>query len=62
MSNEVNSRVLPFYKIPSKNTPIERRRRAEWMRALRREDWKTWTDAQISKQKVCGCHFISGKL
>ena len=48
--------------MPSKNTPIERRRRADWMRALRREDWKTWTDAQISKQKVCGSHFISGKL
>ena len=59
---EGKNRSLSFYNIPSRKTPIEQRRRKEWIRALRRDDWKSWTEEQISKQKVCSEHFISGKL
>ena len=57
---EGRNKHLPFYSIPSKRTAIGRRRRKEWMQALRRDDWRTWSEEKISKQKVCGEHFISG--
>lgn len=44
---EGKTRNIPFYKIPSKPTPIKQRRRREWIRALRREDWKSWSYEQI---------------
>ena len=53
---------MPFYKMPKGSTPIEERRRQDWIRALRREDWKTWSQAQISNAFVCGEHFILGLL
>ena len=51
---------VPFYKMPKGSTPIEKRRRKDWIRALRREDWKTWSEEQISNAFVCGEHFILG--
>ena len=51
---------VPFHKMPKGSTPIEKRRRKDWIRALRREDWKTWSEEQISNAFVCGEHFILG--
>ena len=51
---------LPFYRIPSNKTPIGARRRREWLKAINKSDWDTWTPERISKECVCGSHFISG--
>ena len=42
------NKSLPFYKIPSGKSPIARRQRSEWIRALILEDCKTWSDDKIS--------------
>ena len=57
---EGEKKNLTFYRIPKGRTPIERRRRKDWVRAIRRADRKTWTQEQISKAYICAEHFISG--
>ena len=52
---------LKFYRIPRGKTPFERKRRQAWIRAINRKDWDTWSEERISKQRVCGAHFLSGK-
>eukprot|EP00112_Aurelia_sp_Birch-Aquarium-sp1_P012053 Seg253.27 transcript_id=Seg253.27/GoldUCD/mRNA.D3Y31 product="THAP domain-containing protein 4" protein_id=Seg253.27/GoldUCD/D3Y31 len=52
---------VPFYKMPKGSTPFERRRREDWIRAIRCDDWKTWSPDKISKAFICGEHFIAGK-
>ena len=39
---------LSYYKMPIGKSLIEQRRREEWIKALRRDDWKTWSYDQIS--------------
>jgi len=51
---------LPFYNIPKGKSPIERRRREAWIKAICREDWKTWSEDKISKAKICAEHFVTG--
>ena len=51
---------LPFYRIPSNKTAIGARRRREWLKAINRSDWDTWTPERISKERVYGSHFLSG--
>ena len=58
---EKEKKTLPFYNIPKGKTPIEKKRRDEWIRAIRREDWKAWSHGKILKACICGEHFISGK-
>ena len=48
---------LHFYSIPKGKTPFEKRRRDDWIRAIRR---KNWPDEQISKARICSEHFVSG--
>ena len=55
-------KYMPFYRIPNRKTPIEQRRRLAWIKAVDRDDWKTWTEHQISRAKVCGAHFLSGMI
>ncbi|XP_056152613.1 uncharacterized protein LOC130127078 isoform X4 [Lampris incognitus] len=52
---------LHFYRVPKGKTPFEKRRRQAWIHAIRREDWKMWSEDQISNAKICGEHFISGE-
>ncbi|XP_065054555.1 peroxynitrite isomerase THAP4-like [Rhopilema esculentum] len=58
---EGEKKNLTFYRIPKGRTPIEKRRRQDWLRAIRRDDWRTWSDEKISKAFICAEHFISGK-
>ena len=51
---------LPFQRIPSNKTPTGARRRREWLKAINRRDWDTWTPERISKERVCGSHFLLG--
>lgn len=51
---------LSFYKIPARKTPFEARRRRDWIRAINRKDWDSWTPEMISKERICGAHFVSG--
>ena len=39
---------------------VKLRLRSDWIKALRRDDWKNWTAERISNQSVCGEHFIIG--
>eukprot|EP00794_Sanderia_malayensis_P006493 gene6493-7237_t len=52
---------LPFYNILKGKTPIEKRRREAWIKAIRREDWKKWPEEHISKAKICAEHFVTGR-
>ena len=52
---------MPFYRLPKGKTPIEKRRRAAWIAAVDREDWKGWSEEQMSRSRVCGSHFVSGR-
>ena len=49
---------LVFYKIPSGRTPFEAKRRSDWIKAIKRKDWETWDDDKISKERICGAHFL----
>ena len=53
---------LSFYRIPRGKTPTELLRRKEWIRVIRRDDWKTWSQEKISKAFICSEHFISGMV
>lgn len=53
---------IPFYRIPRCRTPFESRRRQEWIKAINRADWTTCTDRQISNSRICGAHFVDGKV
>ena len=53
---------IPFYTVPKGKSPLERKRREDWIKAISREDWKFWSEDQISKARVCGAHFVSGKF
>ena len=57
---EKEKKDVPFYNIPKGKIQIEKGRRDEWIRAIRREDWKSWPHEKISKACICGEHFISG--
>ena len=48
---------LHFYCIPKGKTPFEKRKRDDWIRAIRR---KNWPDEQIAKARICSEHFVSG--
>ena len=52
---------LPFYSIPKGKTPFEKRRRIAWIKAVNRKDWEGWSEDKISKQKICGEHFLKSK-
>ncbi|XP_056153568.1 lethal(3)malignant brain tumor-like protein 2 [Lampris incognitus] len=56
-----DNKRLHFYRMPKRKSPVEKRRRQAWIRAIGREDWKTWSDEKISNAKICGAHFISGQ-
>ena len=57
---EKEKKNVPFYNIPKGKTPIEKRRRDDWIQAIEREDWKAWSHEKILKACICGEHFISG--
>ena len=40
---------LPFYKIPSNKAPIGARSRREWLKAISRSDWDTWTQKEYQQ-------------
>ena len=48
---------LHFHSIPKGITPFQKRRRDDWIRAIRR---KNWADEQISKALICSEHIVSG--
>ena len=54
---------LHFYRIPDGKTPLEEKRRRDWLSAIKRTDWKKpeWTTQRINKQRVCSYHFLSGQ-
>ena len=52
---------LPFYSIPKGKSPFERRRRELWIKVVDRVDWKDLDYDKISKSKICGAHFVSGR-
>ena len=52
---------LHYYVIPSGKTPIEQRRRRDWIKAIPRSDWENKTDQQISNMRICSAHFVSGE-
>lgn len=56
------NKTLTFYNIPSRKTPFEKKRREDWIQAIKRADWDRWSYDQISKAKICAAHFISGKI
>ena len=51
---------LPFYRIPLNKPFIGARRRREWLKAINRSDWDALTPGRISKERLCGSHFLSG--
>ena len=51
------NKELPFYRIPAGRTLIEQRRRAIWLKNIRR---KNWSESQITNAKICGAHFTKG--
>ena len=55
---------IPFYRVPKGKTPIEVRRRKDWLKVLfiNREEMSTWSEDRLSRAFVCGAHFIFGKL
>ena len=52
---------LTFYKMPKGSTPLERRRRDDWIKAIRRDDWKTWSADKTSNAFICAEHFVTDK-
>ena len=48
---------IPFYRIPKGKTPVEARRRRDWIKAINRDQW---SEEPISHARICGNHFVSG--
>ena len=54
---------LSLYPIPSGTTAFEKKRKEDWLRKIGCKDWddkNEWPHERISKQRVCGAHFLSG--
>ena len=51
---------FPFYNIPKGKSLIERRRSEAWIKAICRLEWKTWSEDNILKAKICAEHFLTG--
>ena len=52
-----------FYPIPSGTTVFEKKRGEDWLRKIDHKDWDNKNERpyeRISKQRVCGAHFLSG--
>ena len=62
-NRKANGTKLAFYPIPSGTTAFEKKRREDWLRKIDRKNWDDkyeWLYERISKQRVCGAHFLSG--
>ena len=61
-NRSTKERSLAFYSMPQKKSPFEKNRRDLWIKAIRRADWDKleWTFDRISRQTICGDHFVSG--
>ena len=51
---------LPFYNIPKGKSPIERRRREAWIKAICQNDWNTGSEDKMSKAKICVENCLTG--
>ena len=61
-NRRIKESQIPFYRIPRSRTPIESKRRQEWIKAINRADWTFCTDRQISNSRICGAHFVTGRF
>ena len=62
-NRKVKGSKLSFYAIPSGTTAFDKKRREDWLRKIDRKDWddkNEWPYERVSKQRVCGAHFLSG--
>lgn len=51
---------VKFYKIPSASVPSNAKRRRLWLQAI--QEWNGSTEQLRASARVCGAHFISGKI
>ena len=59
-SDKPECKNLRFYIMPKGKTPIEKKRRHDWLKAIKRKDFDRKTDQQINNFRVCSAHFVSG--
>ena len=60
-NREVKRTKLAFSPIPSGTTAFEKKRREDWLMKIDRKDLNDkneWPYERISKQRVCGAHFL----